>query len=151
MSSPLDTTFPELPEGSVPRKLYFKALAPARAKALRERGYDPVVLVTLPRQTPQDDQAYLKALGMGLLDGTIEMEKDLAPVLRLLFTEAGLVDKGARGASQGPSKPQTGSVKDLLSWGTSRHTIDQSTIQTGKQRKRRLKRGGQSQPDLLEK
>jgi hypothetical protein len=125
-------TYPPVPKKYRPREVYVDTIDPKTSKALKLKGYDPVALCVLPRNTPAEEQHYLRCKARGIEEGTIEADTHQMSMLRLLFKSAGLLDESRGGASIGSETDMVerlSGIEELLAdFEVSRHTIDQSTI-----------------------
>jgi hypothetical protein len=118
--------FPPVPLG---RRLYFEYITPDEAANLRAKGYDPVVLFSLPRTTEAEHKAYLLAISQGLSDGTIQLKKGRLDALELEMRAHGMLNKEI--SSSGDELKRTSLIEDLLTkFGKKgdRHVLFQTTI-----------------------
>ncbi len=120
--------FPALPMGASPRRLYYEALGPDLERELVLRGYEPVVLATLPRGRDSDDHAYLVAKLQGIEEGTVFCDEESRKRLELSCRVHGMLDRQTRALSI-KVNADGADLLSILGWGSSRHTLaDNSTV-----------------------
>ena len=107
-----------------PRVVYVQGLAESDRTILEARGYRPVELLTMPRVTTDDHQAYLLAKAQALEEGTIPVsaEGEDRTALELEMRAYGLLDKRTTSMNLTLQCDAT-EVSSLLGWGGSRHTL----------------------------
>jgi hypothetical protein len=118
-------SFPKIVAGQGKRKLFFDSIESGIAKDLRLRGYEPIVLRTLPRETEDDRRTYVKAALQGIEDGTIYRTKEGVAALRLDMQNLGMLDK--HDTSTVYNLHAHASIRELWDWGDSRHTLHSGT------------------------
>lgn len=119
---------PALPDGMT-RRLYVRCIDATLWDSLLSKGYEVVDLFSLPRNTDEENVAYLKAKAQALEENTVEFNREERMALELEMKAAGLLERDA-GAGDG-KVTLTGTVEELLSWGNSSHTLrDNSTVQS---------------------
>ena len=118
--------FPPVPLG---RRLYFEYITPDECANLRAKGYDPVVLFSLPRTSEVEHKNYLLAFSQGLSDGTVHCSKGRLDALELEMRAHGMLNKEV--SSSGDEQKRASLVEDLLTkFGKKgdRHVLFQTTI-----------------------
>ncbi len=119
--------FPQV-RSTYPRKLYFDSVPAADDKALRKRGYDPVVLRSIPRDTKDANEEYIRALLIGVQDGTITRTKEAMSAVKLDMTTRGMLEKNdIRTELQIQIGASIEDVKQLWEWKESRHSLQGNT------------------------
>lgn len=113
--------YPQRPPG-IPRKVYFDYL-PDFASALVLRGYEPVLLGSLSRDTEVQEREYLKCKLQAVEEGTVEVTEEqlvaLKESIKLCFP------KGVLTLDVSPSKGE--GILEALGWGRSRFTLRGNT------------------------
>lgn len=106
------------------RRVFFELLSESDAEELASRGYDPVVLMSLPRETERDHQNYLFALLQGMTEGTVPFNKQRldAAELELKARKMFLADYAPVGEATAPTD-----IEAVWNWEPSRHTIQGNT------------------------
>ena len=119
---------PDLP----PRTIYFEGLSAEAAEELTRRGYNPVVLISLPRGDIHAERAYLRAKAQAIEEGTVSIGKQQFETLRLLFKAVGLLDEARGKEEETVVEERQENIHELIdlvgSFDPSRHTIDQSVL-----------------------
>ena len=127
--------FPELPYRG--RRVYVCGLDPLSAEVLRERGYEPVEVNTLPRTDDGETADYLNAKLQGIEEGSIAADDETRKLLELQMRALGLLDK--RSVSMRLSvRAEASTIEDLFGWRQSRHTLSEnSTVVSAQKLKRK--------------
>ena len=122
--------YPSVPIEFRPRGLYFEHLDSDSVKNLEGKGYEVIMLCTLPRNTTYEELYYLRCKARGIEEGTVKVSEQQSGMLKLLFKSAGLLDENRGGRSEDKSSVKRMSeIEDLLKdFDVSRHTVDSSTI-----------------------
>ena len=118
--------FPPLDESLHGRSVYFTALDALTSAFLRGRGYNPVAVYSLPQNTAEQRQAYLRAYAQGVMEHTIVPPKGYASTLRVSYDEAGMLGKKDK-EERVPHEEERGTLEEALNWHKTRHTMDNST------------------------
>lgn len=123
----LDLAFwPLVPMDARPRDLVFDALHAEDVDALKRRGYNPILLVTLPRRNAAEQQEWRLRVMQGVTEGTVVLDKSRSEGLYYDLKTHGHLDKrqfsGEEKASVDPVD-----LKAALNWGQSRHTFAGNT------------------------
>jgi len=110
------------------RRVFFDTLNAQDKLILERRGYQPVILRSLPRGTVEENRAYLEALLCGLEDGTLYRSKEVMIAAKLDMASRGLLDKQDTRTNVGILVSGTlDEVKELWNWNESRHTLTGNT------------------------
>lgn len=127
MSEELEIMISRLPELEKPgRVVYVQNLEPEFMEAMKDKGYQPVDLMSLPRGNHVDEVTYLLAKAQAMEEGTVECAVEDRHRLALLMKAYGLLD---------PKKEQLNlnvtldgkDVGELLDWKNSHHTLRSNT------------------------
>lgn len=113
--------FPPLEKSMRGRALFFDKLPSAWEKELKERGYSPTVLSTLPRRDVQDEVAYLNGVLQGMSEMTIAYDSERLKAVELAMKSHGMLDK--RSLNITANVNADGTLEELWAWGGSRHTL----------------------------
>ncbi len=98
---------------SAKRRIYVSCVTELELEYVRERGYDPVDVFTLPRSTVQEQQSCIMAWLQGMSEGTIEMDAERRKALELEARACGmLVNRALRLEGKVSMSPET--VDELL-------------------------------------
>ena len=120
-SNPLDlSVLRRFPPTQTRRRVYFDTINPLLIPHLEQRGYEVVLLMSLPRETEEDARTYLLALSQGMSEDTIFASKErlnaceLEMKARKMLTAKELPPTKTKAAS---------SVEDILEgWTSGRHS-----------------------------
>ena len=108
------------------RKIYVKSLPKETADELTSRGYQLVYVNTLPRDTPEQDQEYLRAIARGVEECTISMNEMQFKALDAELKIHNMV--GAKSMSLNvEAKLDKEDLDALLDWKPSRHSTSIDT------------------------
>ena len=132
-SDPTDPEiYPPIPKTRKPRVLVFERMTKEHIKVFKSRGYQVICLITLPRETKEDELEYLRLKARGIEEGTVVASDKQIDMLKLQFKAYGLLDenRGKKGIrDQKTAAESTEDIFDLLrDFTPSRHTLDQSTL-----------------------
>lgn len=118
----------EFPHVGFERKLYVRGLDPKIALELMDRGYVPIELATLARETADDQVLYLLAKAQAIEERTIVTDPEERKCLELEMRAYGLLDKKSMALSLNVNA-DADELDGLLGWGKSRHTLaENSTV-----------------------
>ncbi len=118
--------YPELPFDARPRRLFFEQSPPELDKlALERKGYEVVLLITMPRRSKVEHHEYLLARAQGITEKTIEADEEDRFRLRLEMEAHGLFKGG--GVNVRLNLTGAEDFKALFSWDPSRHTLKGTT------------------------
>ena len=117
--------FPEVPKAVRPRLLYFSRLTLLDAELLKQRGYEPVLLLHLPRSSDVEEIAYLMAKVQGIEEGTIFASDAEVHALELEMKAYNLLaQKHIVMRFDNREKQKGKSLDEVMStWTKSRHTL----------------------------
>lgn len=120
--------FPQFPQRTgAERYLYFDVLCEADITGLTSRGYTPVVIGTMPRETERDHRAYLLALTQGMSDGTLPIDRDRLAAADLDMRAHGMLSRYSTGLTDDNKRRKT--LECILTeWAPGRHAVHQSTV-----------------------
>jgi hypothetical protein len=110
------------PPVKVPRTVYFEGLDPDFRAALEANGYRPVEIMTLPRETPMEQAAYLLAKAQAFDEYTIVHTAECRKTLELEMRAHGLLDKRSMNLKVNVSAGAD-EISKLLAWAPDRHTM----------------------------
>lgn len=113
--------FPAL-RNSSRRTIYVSGLGDKEREALELRGYGPVELMTLPRETEQDHADYVRAKLQAIEEGTVLADEEDRKRLELEARAYGLLDPKRRQMSVNINA-DSASIDKLLEWDSGRHTL----------------------------
>jgi len=120
----------KLPKKSRGREIGFLELSPEAIAELRRRGYKPVLLPSLPRETRQEERRYLRLYIAAVMDRSVVPPREFGTTFMKAVSEwSGLTGKGEKGDEK--KQKDVGreqAVEELLRWQGSRHTLDNSTL-----------------------
>jgi hypothetical protein len=89
---------------------------------LAGRGYNPIELMTLPRETVDDHRQYLLARCQGMAEGTIMFSDDDRKVLELEMRTYGMLNPTSTSMSI-QVKCNAEDINSMMNWTASRHTL----------------------------
>lgn len=114
------------PATAKPRRLYVCGLAPDVAMQLQAKGYEPVDVLSMPRDTAPEHQEALEAWMQGMVEGSILPDEERRKAIELEMRERGfLVHRTLRVDAR--LKLDKASVEELLNFGESRFTMNRAT------------------------
>lgn len=120
------TNFPDLPNESS-RTLYVRGLERDEEALLRTKGYNPVDVLSLPRNTDSDNRHAIMCWITGMAEGSICMDAERRKTLELEARAYGmLINRSMRLEAKGQLEPET--IEELLNLGRSTHTLQSSTL-----------------------
>jgi hypothetical protein len=109
-----------------PRDAVFDWLHEEDERALRQRGYRPIILRAIPTSSPKDVVLYNRYLLRGVIDGTVNMTKQRAEALELDMRHRQMLAK-VNISVRTPIDEKAG-IQQLLDWDRSRHSMAESTV-----------------------
>jgi len=112
--------FPEIPEEARPRRIYVGAITQLDSLALRQRGYEPTPLLTLPRSTQRENIEYLYAKAQAIEEGTLAASAEERRQLALSMQAYGMLKDVQMRVNMDIGSE---SVAEILDWQKSRHTL----------------------------
>lgn len=114
--------FPKLAAETIGRKVFFEE-PPEYIHALVERGYEVVLLATLPRRDSNEEREYLRAKLQGVEEGTIKTDKVLLAALQAAIA----LEFGPKATFTSAEPKAQDSLDELLDWKPTRHTLKGNT------------------------
>ena len=120
MSLNLDM-FPPLRD-SARRTIYVSGMPKEERMVLELRGYAPVELMTLPRDSEQNHADYVRAKLQAIEEGTIPADEEDRKRLELEARAYGLLDPKRRQISVNINADSS-TIDKLLEWDSGRHTL----------------------------
>lgn len=88
--------FPSLPDDKKGRKLFFDECPPEVMAELQNRGYDPVIITTMPTATSKEKMTQLEGIGQGLADGTIQGSTQRLKGIELAMRSLGMLSEKSK-------------------------------------------------------
>lgn len=128
-------SLPTLPEANRGRVIYVDCLPDDLTAELEVKGYGVVDLFTLPRDTLDEEQTYLRAKCQAIEEGTIAVNSHILRALEIGMRAAGMMGRETRHAKvtlEGDHQ----SVEELMGWGKDRHTLEGNSTIVNAQRKK---------------
>lgn len=124
---------PALLDEQVGRIIYVDRIGLDATVDLTARGYQVVDLFSLPRQTSDQERAYLDAKRQAIEEGTILVNQHIIRALELGMRAAGMMGKErhTKVTLEGDSE----SIDELLNWSCDRHTLENNSTLVNAQRK----------------
>jgi hypothetical protein len=124
-----DNLPPEIPPGYPRgRELVFMHLTDAELETLKARGYVPICLYWLARNTPAEELEYLRRFMQGVAEGTVQTTKAQLEGLWFEMKSRGLLEKyGALTQSQSVAL-SVGDLRAVLSWKDTPHRTGATTM-----------------------
>lgn len=104
------------------RVVYFDELGTDEKDFLEARGYSPIILNSLPRNTDREEQDYILAKLQAIEEGTIIADKEQVKVLELQMKAHSMLRQESTRVNV-DVKTNKEDIKELLDWGHSRHTL----------------------------
>lgn len=121
--------WPIQPRLNAPRRIYYRGtFSKEEVAELKKRGYDPVDLITLPRDNDDEHRLYLLAKAQAMEEGTIVTTNEERRQLSLNMAAFGLLKSKDLALDLRTTSGAT-DVDVILDWQKSRHTFrDNSTV-----------------------
>lgn len=113
--------FPKLKSGSN-RTIYVSGLSDDDRLTFELRGYCPVELMSLPRDSEQDHCNYVRAKLQAIEEGTVFADEEDRKRLELEARTYGLLDPKRRQISVNVNA-ESATIDKLLQWDSGRHTL----------------------------
>jgi hypothetical protein len=108
------------------RRVYVDRATKEEVESLIASGLEPVELLTLPRDTPEDDRKYLLAKAQAMEEGFAECTFQACKILELEMKAAGMLSEKSRNLNL-HVHTDAETLDKLLDWGHSRHALRANT------------------------
>lgn len=122
--------FPYVEAADRPRPVVFVSLSPITVDALKMRGYQAILLRTMPRRSREEDLAWIGRLLQGVTEGTVKLTKDQLDGLFYELKVQKLFSDRREAPNLREAKRDDTSIEELLDWDRSRHALGDTTAQT---------------------
>jgi len=123
------SALPPVPLEHQPRKIFFSVLDADQIDHLESLGYQPEILLTMPRSSHAEQVDYLLAKCQGIEEGTVEASRDQRLALVTMMQAYGLLDRRGQMLNINCNVTKE-TLEGMLNWGQSRHTLTgNSTVQ----------------------
>jgi len=120
------TVFPEVEEQHRPRTIVFDRFTDQQAALLKNKGYQPVALISLPRSTKVDNIRWMKYILQGVSDGTVELDKARSEAVTLEMKMRGLLT-GKEQNVDDDGIVADDSLESIFDWTQSKHQLEGTT------------------------
>lgn len=142
--------------GGQPRRVFFDELSTEDAALLASRGYEPTVLMVMPRDTARDHQDFLFGLLQGMTDGTIAYDKQRIDAAELELRARHMLNRES--TLSRASNRDDSDLADVWNWERGTNTLQGNTtftspseIQAFVKQQREAKYGAGGKPAGVEK